>query len=252
MIRVILFTIGFVLGLLTCWAMADGGLPAGTWAPDTGLFFLAGLGNDANSRLWSEATVVVDNRFNASDLTGVYWWVETSDAEADALPLSEHNGFPQIFYYTIVPFRDQQVGDLLWTGVTLYDGSGHFYPKFFWFDVVTEDSGEATDGVIPAGCTWVSSRCWLEENIYVDGLCSLAIVATGLDPVTYHDTEVNLELMTPGDADWDGDVDLDDFIFFQAGYTAQETFPAWWEGDFDGDYDVDLDDFATLKANFGS
>ncbi|MFW6155490.1 MAG: right-handed parallel beta-helix repeat-containing protein [Planctomycetota bacterium] len=54
----------------------------------------------------------------------------------------------------------------------------------------------------------------------------------------------------PGDADGDGDVDLDDFVLLKqnfgmpAGATAAD-------GDFDGDGDVDLDDFVILKQHFG-
>jgi len=54
----------------------------------------------------------------------------------------------------------------------------------------------------------------------------------------------------PGDADGDGDVDLDDFTRLKVnfGLTAGAT---WDQGDFDRDGDVDLDDFTQLKNNFG-
>ncbi len=51
-----------------------------------------------------------------------------------------------------------------------------------------------------------------------------------------------------GDADCDGDVDLDDFIILKNGFGVGTT---WGQGDFDHDGDVDLDDFFLLKANFG-
>ena len=56
---------------------------------------------------------------------------------------------------------------------------------------------------------------------------------------------------TPGDADGDGDVDLDDFNILKGnfGMTAGATTA---QGDFDGDGDVDLDDFNILKGNFGA
>ncbi|MFW6155476.1 MAG: PEP-CTERM sorting domain-containing protein, partial [Planctomycetota bacterium] len=54
---------------------------------------------------------------------------------------------------------------------------------------------------------------------------------------------------TFGDADDDGDVDLDDFVALKRGFG---TGTAWAEGDFDGDHDVDLDDFMILKAHFGA
>ncbi len=56
--------------------------------------------------------------------------------------------------------------------------------------------------------------------------------------------------VVPGDADGDGDVDLDDFVILknQFGTTSGATYA---QGDFDGDGDVDLDDFVVLKQNFG-
>ncbi|MFW6146589.1 MAG: choice-of-anchor Q domain-containing protein [Planctomycetota bacterium] len=54
----------------------------------------------------------------------------------------------------------------------------------------------------------------------------------------------------PGDADEDGDVDLDDFVLLKTNFGA--TGATWGQGDFDGDGDVDLDDFVLLKQNFGA
>ena len=53
----------------------------------------------------------------------------------------------------------------------------------------------------------------------------------------------------PGDADMDGDVDLDDFVILKQNFATGTT---WDEGDFDLDGDVDLDDFVILKKNFGT
>ncbi|NLF30471.1 MAG: hypothetical protein GX591_06245 [Planctomycetes bacterium] len=50
-----------------------------------------------------------------------------------------------------------------------------------------------------------------------------------------------------GDADLDGDVDLDDFVIVKDNFG---TGSSWSEGDFDGDGDVDLDDFSILKLNY--
>ena len=57
-----------------------------------------------------------------------------------------------------------------------------------------------------------------------------------------------LEVIVPGDADLDGDVDLDDFAILKH-YFGVGT--SWLQGDFDGDGDVDLDDFVILKTHFG-
>ncbi len=56
----------------------------------------------------------------------------------------------------------------------------------------------------------------------------------------------------PGDADGDGDVDLDDFAILKTNFGRTGVTAGAGEGDFDGDGDVDLDDFAILKTNFGT
>ncbi|MFW6155140.1 MAG: hypothetical protein ACOC95_07990 [Planctomycetota bacterium] len=55
----------------------------------------------------------------------------------------------------------------------------------------------------------------------------------------------------PGDADGDGDVDLDDFVILKTNF-GTPAGATQGEGDFDGDGDVDLDDFVILKTNFGT
>ena len=54
----------------------------------------------------------------------------------------------------------------------------------------------------------------------------------------------------PGDADGDGDVDLDDFVLLKQNFARLDATAD--HGDFDGDGDVDLDDFVILKQNFGT
>jgi len=55
----------------------------------------------------------------------------------------------------------------------------------------------------------------------------------------------------PGDADGDGDVDLDDFVILKNNFGTTDGATCA-EGDFDGDGDVDLDDFVLLKNAFGT
>ena len=55
--------------------------------------------------------------------------------------------------------------------------------------------------------------------------------------------------LTPGDADCDGDVDLDDFIILKINFGQAGR---WTQGDFTGDGIIDLDDFVELKTNFGT
>lgn len=52
-----------------------------------------------------------------------------------------------------------------------------------------------------------------------------------------------------GDADGDGDVDLDDFVILKTHFGAVGV--GWAQGDFDADEDVDLADFVILRGNFG-
>ena len=55
----------------------------------------------------------------------------------------------------------------------------------------------------------------------------------------------------PGDADGDGDVDLDDFVVLKKNF-GTPSGATIAQGDFDYDEDVDLDDFVILKKNFGT
>ena len=73
-------------------------------------------------------------------------------------------------------------------------------------------------------------------------------------PLVFYDGGYYLETLfevsvhdVDGDADFDGDVDDDDYNEFMAefGYSGLGL-----AADFDGDYDVDLDDLAVLRANY--
>jgi len=54
----------------------------------------------------------------------------------------------------------------------------------------------------------------------------------------------------PGDADADGDVDLDDFVILKQTFGQSPLMDN--RADFDGDGDVDLEDFVVLKQSFGT
>jgi len=76
----------------------------------------------------------------------------------------------------------------------------------------------------------------------------------GQSPVVYTTVGVdNITAVGPtiaGDADLDGDVDLDDFVALKKGFG---TSPAsWMTGDFDRNGTVSLVDFGLLKANFAT
>ena len=80
----------------------------------------------------------------------------------------------------------------------------------------------------------------------------LRITDTGTDE-PFRGLELNAieglpESSVPGDADGDGDVDLDDFSRLKQGFGLGISR---YQGDFDADQDVDLDDFVILKQHFG-
>jgi len=54
----------------------------------------------------------------------------------------------------------------------------------------------------------------------------------------------------PGDADGDGDVDLDDFVILKSNWGGPGGDCS--VGDFDANGSVDLDDFIILKNNWGA
>ena len=72
----------------------------------------------------------------------------------------------------------------------------------------------------------------------------VASVSGGLGGVWIDDVQIVAAGGTcnPGDADGDGDVDLDDFVILKNNF-GTATGATCAEGDFDGDGDVDLDDY---------
>jgi len=60
--------------------------------------------------------------------------------------------------------------------------------------------------------------------------------------------DINSRGVLGGDADLEGDVDLDDFVAMKNNWG---TGTKWSQGDFDAEGDVDLDDFVIMKNNWG-
>ncbi|NLF30756.1 MAG: hypothetical protein GX591_07700 [Planctomycetes bacterium] len=63
--------------------------------------------------------------------------------------------------------------------------------------------------------------------------------------------DLHLPSLVMGDADYDLDVDLDDFVILKRNFGTL-TGATWEMGDFDLTGSVDLDDFVILKNNFGA
>ena len=102
--------------------------------------------------------------------------------------------------------------------------------------------GGVSDIYLYGGATMIAGAApemWFGDGIY--------------DDITWTPTFVE-PICNPGDADGDGDVDLDDFVILKNnfGQTGLDTQTSCSLGDFDLDGDIDLDDFVLLKNNFGN
>jgi hypothetical protein len=75
------------------------------------------------------------------------------------------------------------------------------------------------------------------------GSTSSTFVSAMWDTYRYHG-------VMPGDADEDGDVDLEDFVILKQNFGRSPLLDT--RADFDRDGDVDLEDFVALKQNFGA
>ncbi|MEL7237989.1 MAG: dockerin type I domain-containing protein, partial [Planctomycetota bacterium] len=58
------------------------------------------------------------------------------------------------------------------------------------------------------------------------------------------------EAVLTGDANFDGEVNLTDFLVLRSNFGNTDSLFA--DGDFDGDGSVDLADFLLLRGNFGT
>ncbi|MFW6154252.1 MAG: CARDB domain-containing protein [Planctomycetota bacterium] len=83
-------------------------------------------------------------------------------------------------------------------------------------------------------------------HVYAAGIASMAFNSGAGS----FDVAIDFSVRKPGDADLDGDVDLDDFVILKTHFG--DTGAGWGDGDFDGNGTVDLDDFVILKRNFGT
>ncbi len=103
---------------------------------------------------------------------------------------------------------------------------------------------------------WTNGGAWLGEGETLMTVLPLGVNTvklTIIDGAGVRDDDtlvVTVLDVLPGDADGDGDVDLDDFAILKLNF-GTPAGAVWADGDFDEDGDVDLDDFAILKTHFG-
>jgi len=106
-------------------------------------------------------------------------------------------------------------------------------------------------GYTPTGGDTFDVLDWanLSGTFATVGLPPVGPILTFSDANLYTSGELTVISQKSGDADFDGDVDLDDFVALKKNFATGGT---WAQGDFDLDGDVDLDDFVLLKKNFAT
>jgi hypothetical protein len=184
------------------------------------------------------------------EVRGTFWGLLNENYQwADRSPYWSLMGK---FYYMTVNFRQNFDGyhyPHLDTALRMIAEGGQVMPlkwnegPLHWYScmVVNHNFPELaaiTDPVLTAGTT-------TEEQNYPNALWSSGVAGVCLYEYNWQDY-----LVTPGDADGDGDVDLDDFVILKSNFGANPLIDD--RADFDDDGDVDLDDFVILKSNFGT
>jgi glucose/arabinose dehydrogenase len=99
----------------------------------------------------------------------------------------------------------------------------------------------------------------LTGAIFPDGAPTFDLASFGEDAdgelyiTTFDGRLTRLEFdVTPGDATYDGSVDLADFGVLRANFGREDDDLRFQDADFNGDFVVNLADFGILRANFGS
>jgi hypothetical protein len=82
-----------------------------------------------------------------------------------------------------------------------------------------------------------------------DYFARVSTASGATDNVQLYRLDVTADTLLPGDANFDGVVDSDDFNILAFNFGATDA--SWTEGDFDGDGVVGSDDFNLLAFNFG-
>jgi probable HAF family extracellular repeat protein len=112
------------------------------------------------------------------------------------------------------------------------------YHAFVYSNGTMEDLNNLTS--VPAGLT-----LWQATAINASG----QIVGYGVINSTYQDFAFLLTPLEPGDANGDGQVDINDLTIVLANFG--QTGTTWSQGDFTGDGTVDIDDLTIVLTNFG-
>ncbi|NLF31033.1 MAG: hypothetical protein GX591_09125 [Planctomycetes bacterium] len=148
--------------------------------------------------------------------------------------------------------------------------AGQWYELWLWIDNPndTMQIWVAPDGGTPIQMTHSGGQAWWDHynrNHDNNGVLNLKFFHGGadfdrtawIDTIAIDPDGFTLDRIedigtacNPGDADGDGDVDLDDFVILKNNF-GTATGATCAQGDFDDDGDVDLDDFVLLKNNFG-
>ncbi len=111
----------------------------------------------------------------------------------------------------------------------------------------------------------ITTYVWTNQGEYLaDGLTGVCGLLVGKHTITlriitsqgWQDSDdvvitvAAAQSLTPGDANGDGDVDIEDFVILKTHFGAAGA--TWAQGDFTGEGTVNLEDFVILKTNFGS
>ena len=145
-------------------------------------------------------------------------------------------------------------------GITGREGSFHTRQMLAYARAQGESGARIVGGVTPGNAFTGTTPGGVSDIYLYGGATMIAGAAPEMwfgdgiyDDITWTPTFVE-PICNPGDADGDGDVDLDDFVILKNnfGQTGLDTQTSCSLGDFDLDGDVDLDDFVLLKNNFGN
>ncbi len=238
-------------GTLNLWVYDDGMIPAaavangGRWGLSKGDEAIAGF---FYHRVYMDSGLAygVNYGFGDDGITALWWpsatWMDAGDpGDPDNDPEDRSRGVAGWMNWEISYYPDGTIEINL-----LEDPNFPGFPKAFGENTIgvpvapytssvefANPASGGAGGIYLYGSYDVPGATSFGENIYIDDL-----TWTPAGPACI-----------PGDANCDGDVNIDDFVVLKGNFGSGTT---WAQGDFDGDGDVDIDDFVILKGNFGA